>query len=126
MLNTPPVFAVYVAMLTLRWLKNLGGVQAIEKLNNAKAELFYSTLDSLPIFKGIVAKEDRSYMNAVFIMNDPSLEKEFLDLCKQEGMVGVKGHRSVGGFRVSMYNALTLESVKALTDLMKQFAQDHG
>ena len=126
MLNTPPVFAVYVAMLTLRWLKNMGGVAAIEKLNNAKAELFYSTLDSLPIFKGIVAKEDRSYMNAVFVMDDPLLEKEFLDLCKQEGMVGVKGHRSVGGFRVSMYNALTIESVKALTDLMKEFASKRG
>jgi len=123
MLNTPPVFAVYVAMLTLRWLKNLGGVAAIEKINNKKAELFYSTLDSLPVFKGIVAKEDRSYMNAVFVMDDPSLEKEFLDLCKQEGMVGIKGHRTVGGFRVSMYNALTLESVVALTDLMKEFAK---
>jgi len=123
MLNTPPVFAVYVAMLTLRWLKNLGGVAAIEKINNAKAELFYSTLDSLPIFKGIVAKEDRSHMNAVFVMNDPSLEKEFLDVCKQEGMVGIKGHRSVGGFRVSMYNALQYESVVALTDLMKEFAK---
>jgi phosphoserine aminotransferase len=122
MLNTPPVFAVYVAMLTLRWLKNIGGVAAIEKINKAKAELFYSTLDSLPIFKGIVAKEDRSYMNAVFIMDDPALEKEFLDRCKQEGMVGVKGHRSVGGFRVSMYNALQYESVAAITDLMKDFA----
>ena len=126
MLNTPPVFAVYVAMLTLRWLKNLGGVAAIEKINNAKAELFYSTLDSLPIFKGIVAKEDRSYMNAVFVMEDVSLEKEFLDLCKQEGMVGVKGHRSVGGFRISMYNALQYESVVALTDLMKGFAIKKG
>jgi len=126
MLNTPPVFAVYVAMLTLRWLKNIGGVAAIEKINNAKAELFYSTLDSLPIFKGIVAKEDRSYMNAVFVMNDPVLEKEFLDLCKQEGMVGIKGHRSVGGFRVSMYNALALESVVALTDLMKEFSKKMG
>lgn len=126
MLNTPPVFAVYVVMLTLRWLKNLGGVAAIEKMNNAKAELFYSTLDSLPIFKGIVAKEDRSYMNAVFVMDDPALEKEFLDRCKQEGMVGIKGHRSVGGFRVSMYNALTIESVKALTELMKEFAKNRG
>ena len=122
MMNTPPVFAVYVVMLTLRWLKNLGGVAAIERINNAKAELFYSTLDSLPIFKGVVAKEDRSYMNGVFVMNDPSLEKEFLDLWKQEGMVGVKGHRSVGGFRVSMYNALQYESVVAITDLMKAFA----
>jgi len=126
MLNTPPVFAVYVAMLTLRWLKNLGGVAAIEKINNGKAELFYSTLDSLPIFKGIVAKEDRSYMNAVFVMNDSALEKEFLDLCKQEGMVGIKGHRSVGGFRVSMYNALKYESVIAITDLMKDFGKKKG
>ena len=126
MLNTPPVFAVYVAMLTLRWLKNLGGVTAIERINNAKAELFYSTLDSLPIFKGIVAKEDRSCMNAVFVMNDPSLEKAFLDLCKQEGMVGIKGHRSVGGFRISMYNALQYESVVVLTDLMKSFANKKG
>ena len=123
MMNTPPVFAVYVVMLTLRWLKNLGGVAAIEQINNSKAELFYNTLDSLPVFKGVVAKEDRSYMNAVFVMNDPALEKEFLDLCKQEGMVGVKGHRSVGGFRVSMYNALQYESVVAITDLMKEFAK---
>ena len=126
MMNTPPVFAVYVAMLTLRWLKNLGGVAAIEKINNAKAELFYATLDSLPIFRGVVAKEDRSYMNGVFVIDDAGLEKEFLDLCKQEGMIGVKGHRSVGGFRISMYNALQYESVVAVTDLMKEFARKHA
>ena len=126
MMNTPPVFAVYVVMLTLRWLKNLGGVAAIERINNKKAELFYSTLDSLPVFKGVVAKEDRSDMNAVFVMEDPALEKQFLDLCKQEGMIGVKGHRSVGGFRVSMYNALQYESVVAITDLMKEFAKKVG
>jgi phosphoserine aminotransferase len=126
MLNTPPVFAVYVALLTLRWLKNTGGVAAIENINNKKADLFYSTLDSLPVFKPVVAKEDRSAMNAVFVMKDPALENEFLELCKKEGMVGVKGHRTVGGFRVSMYNALTLESVKALTDLMKEFARTKG
>lgn len=126
MLNTPPVFAVYVAMLTLRWLKNKGGVAAIEKENNAKAKLLYDTLDALPLFIGPVAKEDRSKMNAVFIINDPALEDEFLALCKKEGMVGVKGHRSVGGFRVSMYNALTIESVKAITDLMKDFANKKG
>jgi len=126
MLNTPPVFAVYVAMLTLRWLKEQGGVAAIEKRNDAKADLFYNTLDSLPVFKGPVAKEDRSKMNAVFIMQDPSLEKEFAELCKNEGMIGIKGHRSVGGFRVSMYNALIIESVKALTDLMKDFANRKG
>ena len=125
-MNTPPVFDVYVVMLTLRWLKNLGGVAAIEKINNAKADLFYNTLDSLPVFKAVVAKEDRSYMNGVFVMDDPNLEKEFLDLCKKEGMIGVKGHRSVGGFRVSMYNALQLESVVAITDLMKEFSKKRG
>lgn len=126
MLNTPPVFAVYVVMLTLRWLKEQGGVAAIEKLNNEKAALFYNTLDTLPLFRGPVAREDRSKMNAVFVMEDTSQEKEFLDWCKKEGMVGVKGHRSVGGFRISMYNALTIESVKALTDLMKEFAIKKG
>jgi phosphoserine aminotransferase len=126
MMNTPPVFAVYVAMLTLRWLKQHGGVTEAEKRNNEKANLFYNVLDSLPVFRGPVAKEDRSQMNAVFVMRDADLEKEFLDLCKKENMVGVKGHRSVGGFRVSMYNALTLESVKAFTDLMKDFARRKG
>jgi phosphoserine aminotransferase len=126
MLNTPPVFAVYVCMLTLRWLKNNGGIPAIEKINNAKAKLFYDTLDSLPLFKGTVVKEDRSKMNAVFIMNDPALEKEFAELCKKEGMYGIKGHRSVGGFRVSMYNALPLESVEILTTVMKDFSNRKG
>jgi len=126
MLNTPPVFAVYVAMLTLRWLKEQGGVTALEKLNNKKAKLFYDTLDSLPLFRGVVAKEDRSIMNATFVIDNAAIEKEFLELCKREGMIGVKGHRSVGGFRVSMYNALSLESVKAITDLMKEFAGKKG
>ena len=126
MLNTPPVFAVYVAMLTLRWLKEQGGVQAIEIRNNEKANLFYETLDSLPLFKGPVAKEDRSKMNAVFVLDNPVIEKEFLDLCHREGMIGIKGHRSVGGFRASMYNALSIDSVKALTDLMKDFARQKG
>jgi phosphoserine aminotransferase len=126
MLNTPPVFAVYVAMLMLRWIKNKGGVPAMEKLNDAKAKLFYDTLDALPVYSAPVAKEDRSKMNAVFIIKDAKLEKEFLECCKKEGMVGVKGHRSVGGFRVSMYNALTIESIKAITDLMKDFANKKG
>lgn len=126
MVNTPPVFAIYVCMLTLRWLKNKGSVAAIEKINAKKSSLFYDTLDSLPVFKGTVAKEDRSKMNAVFIMEDASLEKEFTDLCKKEGMYGFKGHRTVGGFRVSMYNALPLESVEAMTALMKDFATRKG
>jgi phosphoserine aminotransferase len=126
MLNTPPVFAVYVVLLTLRWLKKQGGVEAIEKINNIKAELLYKTLDSLPVFKPIVEKEDRSTMNVVFTIEEAALEKEFLELCKREGMIGIKGHRTVGGFRASLYNALKLESVEALTELMKDFANKKG
>ncbi len=126
LLNTPPVFSIYVCMLTLRWLKAQGGVTAIEKRNDEKAALFYDTVDSLPLFRGTVAKEDRSKMNACFVANDVEIEKEFLTLCEKEGMIGVKGHRTTGGFRVSMYNALPLESVKAITDLMKHFAQTKG
>jgi phosphoserine aminotransferase len=122
MLNTPPVFAIYVSMLTLRWLKKMGGVAGIEKLNNQKAELLYKMIDSQPLYKGKVAKEDRSNMNVVFTIEDPEVEKQFLDLCKKEGMYGVKGHRIVGGFRASLYNALPLSSVKAFTELMEDFA----
>ena len=119
MLNTPPVFAVYVCLLTLRWLKAQGGVAGIEKVNNEKAKLLYDVLDSVPLFRPTVAKEDRSKMNVVFVMDDPAREKAFLDLCKKEGMIGVKGHRNVGGFRISLYNALPLESVKALTEIIR-------
>lgn len=126
MLNTPPVFAIYVCMLTLKWLKKIGGVAAIESLNNKKAELFYQTLDALPLFKGPVAKEDRSKMNAVFVMDDSALEKEFIKVCQQENIYGIKGHRSVGGFRASLYNALPISSVEILTEIMKSFANKHG
>lgn len=121
MLNTPPVFAIYVCLLTLRWVKNKGGIAAMETLNKAKAELLYNTLDAHPLFKPTVAKEDRSRMNVVFTMDDPEKEKKFQEACKAANMVGVKGHRSVGGFRVSLYNALPMESVIALTDLIKSF-----
>lgn len=126
MLNTPPVFAIYVCMLTLRWLKEQGGVVAIEKINNEKAGLLYDTIDRFPVFKTKVEKADRSKMNAVFVIEDSKLENAFLESCKAEGMVGVKGHRSVGGFRVSLYNALPLSSVQALTQLMEHFALKHG
>ena len=125
-LNTPPVFAIFVCMLTLRWLKKIGGIPVIDKINEQKSKLLYDTLDSLPIFRPTVNKEDRSRMNVVFVMNDPELEKKFLTSCKENGMIGVKGHRSVGGFRVSLYNALPLESVKTLTDLMSDFAKRNG
>ena len=126
MLNTPPVFAIYVCLLTLRWLKKIGGIPAIEKINEQKANLLYTTLASLPMFNLPVPSQDRSKMNAVFTMHDPALEKLFLTRCKEEGMIGIKGHRSVGGFRVSMYNAMPLSSVADITDLIKDFANKHA
>jgi len=126
MLNTPPVFAVYVCMLTLRWLKQQGGVPALESINEKKAALLYDTLDALPLFTPKVAKEDRSLMNVVWIMKDEAIEKEFLTECKAAGMVGIKGHRTVGGFRASLYNALPMSSVETLTELMQDFSRRKG
>ncbi len=126
MLNTPPVFAVFVCMLTLRWLKGIGGVAAIEKLNNAKAALLYKTIDESPLFSGTVVEEDRSKMNVCFVMNDPSLEASFLAFAKELNIVGIKGHRLVGGFRASLYNALPISSVEILVQAMKAFAQTHA
>ncbi len=122
MLNTPPVFAVYVCMLTLRWLKEMGGVAGVEKLNNEKAALLYEEIDSNPLFTGTVAKEDRSKMNVCFVMNDVTLEEKFLAYTKEKNIVGIKGHRLVGGFRASLYNALPVSSVKVLVDAMQTFA----
>ncbi len=124
--NTPPVFAIYVSMLTLRWLKKMGGPVALEKINKRKAALLYNTIDALPAFKGLVKKEDRSLMNVCFTTVDPALEKDFLEICAREGMVGVKGHRSAGGLRISLYNALPYESVEAVTDLMREFASSRS
>ena len=126
LMNTPPVFAVYVSMLTLRWIIAQGGLAEMEKESLAKSVLLYTAIDSLPVFKAHVAKEDRSHMNAVFFLSNPELEAPFLDLCKKEGMIGVKGYRTVGGIRVSMYNALPLESVQVFCDLMKDFALSKG
>lgn len=123
MMNTPPVFAVYVCMLTLRWLKEQGGVAAIEKLNDEKAALLYSEIDSNPLFIGTVAKEDRSKMNVCFVMKDAGLEEVFLAYVKAQNIIGIKGHRLVGGFRASLYNALPLSSVEVLVQAMKSFAQ---
>ena len=122
MLNTPPVFAVYVSLLTLRWLKNMGGAAAMEKLNNEKATLLYNEIDSNPLFTGTVAKEDRSKMNVCFVMNDKEREEEFLAFVKQHNIIGIKGHRTAGGFRASLYNALPLTSVQVLVDVMREFA----
>jgi phosphoserine aminotransferase len=126
MLNTPPVFAVFVCMLTLRWLKALGGVAAIEKLNDAKAALLYQEIDNNPLFSGTVTKEDRSKMNVCFIMENTSLEEAFLAFTKAKGIVGIKGHRLVGGFRASLYNALPISSVEVLVQSMKEFALNNA
>ncbi len=126
MLNTPPVFAIYVCMLTLRWLKEQGGVDAIEKINNEKASILYNEIDANPLFKGTVAIEDRSKMNVCFVMDNVEIEEKFLQYVKENDIYGIKGHRSVGGFRASLYNALPLESVKYLVELMKNFAQKNA
>ena len=126
LMNTPPVFAVYVSMLTLKWIEDEGGLIEMGKRSIERASLLYNTLDRLPLFKSNIAKEDRSEMNAVFFIDDENLQNQFLDECKQAGFIGVKGYRTVGGVRVSMYNALPLSSVSAITDLMKSFAAKHG
>lgn len=126
MYNTPPVFAVYVSMLTLQWLKNNGGVEWIEGVNNQKASLLYNEIDSNPLFRGTADLEDRSKMNVTFLLNDNSLEKEFDKMWKDANISGIAGHRSVGGYRASLYNALPLESVQALVDVMKAFTAKFG
>lgn len=123
MFNTPPVFPVYVSMLTLRWLKSIGGVPAIEKINNAKAEVVYKAIDELPIFEGHAAKDSRSAMNATFKLTDDRLAEDFDRMWKEAGISGLKGHRSVGGYRASMYNALPLESVQVLAEVMTELAR---
>ncbi|WP_228237357.1 3-phosphoserine/phosphohydroxythreonine transaminase [Allomuricauda sp. M10] len=120
MFNTPPVFAIYVSMLTMQWLKDLGGIPAIEELNERKANLIYSEIELNPVFSGYAAKEDRSLMNATFNITDDGLKDMFDEMCKEAGISGIKGHRSVGGYRASMYNALPIESVGVLVDIMSE------
>ena len=120
--NTPPVFSILVCMYTLEWLKSIGGVKEMEKINKQKFDMFYGEVDSNDLFIGTTAVEDRSPMNACFLLKDASQDEAFLNAAKAAGIVGIKGHRSVGGFRASMYNALPLESVKVLTSVMKEFA----
>lgn len=120
MYNTPAVFAVYTSLLTLRWLKNKGGIAAIEKENEAKAGLLYNEIDRNPLFEGVAAAEDRSVMNATFRLTDENHQATFDQLWKSAGISGLNGHRSVGGYRASMYNALPIESVQVLVDVMKE------
>lgn len=120
MFNTPPVYAVYISMLTMRWLKKQGGVKAIEEINDRKATLLYSEIELNPLFKGFAAKEDRSAMNATFSLTDGDLKETFDAMWKEAGINGLNGHRSVGGYRASMYNALSMDSVGVLVDVMSE------
>ena len=123
MFNTPPVFGIFVMNEMLKWLKGLGGIDAIHAINVKKAETLYAEIDRNPLFVGTAAKEDRSIMNVCFVMAPgyETLQDEFFAFAKERGMIGIKGHRSVGGFRASLYNACTLEDVQALVDCMKEF-----
>lgn len=127
MFNTPPVLPIFTALQTLKWLKALGGVEAMYKINQEKAGLLYQEIDRNKLFKGTVAVEDRSLMNICFVMNDEykELEADFLAFAASKGMVGLKGHRSVGGFRASTYNALPKEAVEALIACMQEFEANH-
>ena len=120
MFNTPSVFAVYVSMLTLQWLKNMGGISAIEEINEKKARLLYSEIELSPVFEGYANKEDRSNMNATFNLTNDKLKEPFEAMLKEAGINGLNGHRSVGGYRASMYNALSLQSVGVLVDIMSE------
>jgi phosphoserine aminotransferase len=120
MYNTPAVFPVYVSMLTLQWLKDLGGIAAIEKKNIAKAELLYNEIDNNPLFEGSTTKDDRSNMNVTFLLTDNSKKEKFDQMCKDAGINGINGHRSVGGYRASIYNAMPIESVQVLVNLMQK------
>lgn len=124
MFNTPAVFPVYVSLLTLRWLKDLGGIEAIEEINDKKANLIYSEIDLNPLFQGFAKKEDRSHMNATFTLSNEKMKETFDYMLEEAGINGLEGHRSVGGYRASMYNALTLESVGVLVDIMSDLERN--
>jgi phosphoserine aminotransferase len=127
MFNTPPVVPIYCALQTLRWIKKNGGVEAMDKLAHQRADILYAEIDRNKLFRGTAVKEDRSLMNVCFVMNDEykELEADFLKFATERGMVGVKGHRSVGGFRASLYNAQTIEGVEALVKCMQDFEAQH-
>lgn len=127
MFNTPPVLPIYVIRETLKWTKSIGGIEKMYEMNKAKAQLLYDAMDSSKMFVGTVAKEDRSLMNICFVMQEPykELEADFIKYAQEKGCVGIKGHRSVGGFRASCYNALPIESVQVLVDAMNEFEKKH-
>jgi len=126
MFNTPPVYSIFVAMLNMQWLKSRGGVAQIEKENIAKAALLYAEIDRNPLFYGMAVKEHRSRVNICFKMYDQAKEEDFLSFATERGMVGIKGYRTAGGFRASLYNALQIDSVKALVGCMQDYEKQHG
>ncbi|MCH8903091.1 MAG: 3-phosphoserine/phosphohydroxythreonine transaminase [Bacteroidetes bacterium] len=126
MFNTPSVFAIYTALQTLKWLKSLGGLEAVQKQNEDKAKILYDEIDTNPLFSGTAKEEDRSLMNITFVMEDKELEQKFLEEANSNNFIGIKGHRLVGGFRASIYNAMPKESIEALVSLMQEFANKNN
>lgn len=126
MYNTPPVYAIYVALLNLRWLRANGGIEEIERENTIKARKLYEEIDRNPLFTATARQEDRSRMNVTFVASSPGIESDFLGFAQQRGIVGIKGHRSVGGFRASLYNGLPLSSVHYLVDTMQEFTENNN
>ncbi|HSJ81882.1 MAG TPA: aminotransferase class V-fold PLP-dependent enzyme, partial [Thiobacillus sp.] len=126
MYNTPPTFAMYTAGLVFKWLKTRGGLVAMEKTNREKAALLYDYLDATDFYNSPVAKDNRSLMNVPFTLKDAALDEAFLKLAKEHSLLQLKGHRSVGGMRASIYNAMPIEGVRALVDMMRDFEKSHG
>lgn len=124
--NTPPTYAIYIFKLVLEWIKEKGGIAALQKINEDKAQILYDFLDSSKLFKGTVVKEDRSLMNVPFVTGDEELDAKFVKEAKAAGLVNLKGHRTVGGMRASIYNAMPVEGVKALVEFMKKFEQENS
>ena len=124
--NTPPCYTIYMAKLVLEWVKNeIGGLEKMKELNEKKAAILYDFLDNSKLFKGTVVKEDRSLMNVPFVTGDADLDAEFVKTCTENGIVNIKGHRSVGGMRASIYNAMPIEGVEKLVAVMKEFEEKH-
>ncbi len=124
--NTPPVYPIYVCLLTLRWLKEQGGLNVMQQRNEEKASLLYNEIDTNPLFKGVANKEDRSHMNVTFVLENPDLQDEFITYASEAGISGIKGHRSIGGLRASIYNAMPKESIELLIQLMQDFANKYA
>ena len=124
--NTPPCYTIYICKLVLEWIKNLGGLEKMKELNEAKAKMLYDFLDNSKLFKGTVKKEDRSLMNVPFVTGNEELDAKFVKEATAAGLVNLKGHRTVGGMRASIYNAMPIDGVKALVEFMEKFEKENG